>query len=753
MATKKAVWGIDVGQCALKAIKLQAAGDGVEILEFAVIEHEKILSHPNVDAPELIKAAVEKFRTQHEVKNDLVVIGVPGQQTLSRFIKLPPVEPKKIPDIVRYEAQQQIPFDMDEVVWDYQTFTESDAPDVEVGIFAIRKELIRKHIDYFSAAGIEPVLAQASPLAMYNAFCYDQGTTDQATILLDIGTQTTDLIVVEGNSIWARPVPIGGNAFTEALVRAFKLSHTKAEHLKRNASSSKYARQIFQAMRPVFADLISEVQRSIGFYTAMHRDSEISRIVGVGNAFILPGLQKFMQQNLQIDAQRFAKFDKATLADAAKTNDFNNAVPSLLVAYGLAVQGLGLGSISSSLLPPEIARQLVWQRKSGPFGLAAACFAAAAGVIWFSNQSAQGTISNLGAAQPAPIADVPAAKAALQRSPDGDPLRYAKTIEASVNKLKSRYDEVKNLANEDSQTVLKFADLGKFNPIVPRIMQAVHSAFEEQAPGLPVSSGREYMQLVRDAQTKRDNLVKGQGVSPDDPRIQELDRIIHRHLRKELWITEFEMVFEEDLLNKINAWGEDLVPEKEKTEVTGVPGWFIRLYCHTTFNEPEGWLDDTVLPAILEAGRKPKMGFYFANAKLIPKPAKIRDLSKPMVRMQGAFGGGGQGGGAAQPRGGRGGGRGAGLGGRGFQPGSPPSAPTPQENAPDDRLRLKLGHDPLLPKEKWFESDWDVWIEILVPYRDAPANVLKKPNKDDKQPGDMADDNATGGGGGDATGG
>src|SRR5438105_9330217 len=262
MATKSAVWGIDIGQCALKAIKLQTAGDKVEVLAFETVEHEKILSHPECDAPATIKAAVQKFTSRNDLKGDLVAVAVPGQQTLSRFTKLPPVEQKRIPDIVKFEAGQQIPFDMDEVIWDYQTFSEPDSPDVEVGIFAIRKELIRTHLAYFTDAGIEPMLVQPSPLAVYNAVRYDQPKLDKATILLDIGATATDLIVMEGSTIWSRPVPLGGNAFTEALVKSFKLSHAKAENLKRTAATTKYARQIFQAMRPVFADLISEVQRS-----------------------------------------------------------------------------------------------------------------------------------------------------------------------------------------------------------------------------------------------------------------------------------------------------------------------------------------------------------------------------------------------------------------------------------------------------------------------------------------------------------
>src|SRR5215467_8918420 len=102
MAAKGGVWGIDVGQCALKAVKLRPAGDDkVEVVAFDLIEHPKILSQPDAEPDELIKAALEKFASRNDWQKDDFVIGVPGQQTFARFCKLPPVDAKKIPDLVR----------------------------------------------------------------------------------------------------------------------------------------------------------------------------------------------------------------------------------------------------------------------------------------------------------------------------------------------------------------------------------------------------------------------------------------------------------------------------------------------------------------------------------------------------------------------------------------------------------------------------------------------------------------------------
>src|SRR4029077_8994475 len=139
--------------------------------------------------------------------------------------------------------------------------------------------------------------------AVYNAMYYDN-RLKETSMIIDLGAENTDLIIADENTIWLRSIPIGGNNFTEALVKAFKLNFAKAEDLKRNAATSKYARQIFQAMRPIFADLVAEIQRSIGFYSSVHRDSRIKKVLALGGTFKLPGLQKYLQQNLQMDVER-----------------------------------------------------------------------------------------------------------------------------------------------------------------------------------------------------------------------------------------------------------------------------------------------------------------------------------------------------------------------------------------------------------------------------------------------------------------
>src|SRR5262249_54524989 len=235
-----------------------------------------------------------------------------------KFIKLPPVEKKRIPDIVKFEARQQIPFQLEEVVWAYQQIGDDEADEeeftmAEVGLFAMKRDQINRAILPFRNAGIEVDIVQMSPIALYNFITFDRlkgSASKESVVLLDIGADNTDLIITDGNRIWQRNVPIGGNHFTRALTKELKLTFAKAEHLKRNATKAPDPRSIFTAMRGVFNDFASEINRSIGFYSSINRTAKIKKIIGLGNGFKLPGLQKFLQQNLSNEVGKLEGFDK-----------------------------------------------------------------------------------------------------------------------------------------------------------------------------------------------------------------------------------------------------------------------------------------------------------------------------------------------------------------------------------------------------------------------------------------------------------
>lgn len=372
MPNRNDSWGIEVGANAIKALRLVRKKGQILVADYEIIPFKKILTTPDINVDEAIQVNLDQFLSRHSVAKSTVMISVPGHMAFARFAKLPPVDPKKIPDIVKFEAVQQIPFPIEQVEWDYQIFSRPDSPDVEVGIVAITRERVLQFLNNYYSVGLAVDGLTLSPMAVYNAMAYEMDLTNESpgAIFLDIGTSATDVVIVENGQLWIRPLPIGGNNFTEALVRAFKLSFPKAERLKREAGTSKYARQIFQAMRPVFADLVQEVQRTLGHYQTVYRDSKLTRMVCLGSTFRLPGMQKFLKQQLQLEVIRPDGFKKIKVDDKEEAVFAENAL-NLATAYGLALQGLELEKVSVNILPRKIIRQRLWREKGLWFGAAA----------------------------------------------------------------------------------------------------------------------------------------------------------------------------------------------------------------------------------------------------------------------------------------------------------------------------------------------------------------------------------------------
>lgn len=383
MGASNECWGIEMGFGAIKALKLQQDGDEIKVIDYAVINHPKVLSTPDLDQDDAMRVALGTLASTKDLSGARISISLPGHQSFARFAKLPPVDPKKVGDIVKFEAVQQIPFPLEEVEWDYQTFVSPNSPDIEVGIFAVTRERINNRLSMLADVGLTPDYATISPVAVYNALAVDLGFTEDTpgTIILDIGTVATDLIIAEAGRVWVRTFPIGGHQFTDALVSAFKLSYSKAEKLKREAEQTKHARHVFQAMRPIFGDLAQEVQRSIGFYQSVHPDADLKRLIGLGSTFKLPGLRKYLKQQLQLDVYRIEQFKKLSM-DGPEAGEFQAASLNLTTAYGCAMQALGVAPMRANLMPTGVLRDAAWKRKVPYFAAAAGLAALASGAMF-----------------------------------------------------------------------------------------------------------------------------------------------------------------------------------------------------------------------------------------------------------------------------------------------------------------------------------------------------------------------------------
>ncbi|MCE5269546.1 MAG: pilus assembly protein PilM [Planctomycetaceae bacterium] len=478
-----AVWGIDIGQCALKALRCSAHEDPDKVVAeaFDYIEYPKILSQSGSDPAELIGDAMQQFLSRNSVLGDRVAVSVPGQAGLARFIKLPPVEAKKIPDIVRYEARQQIPFDLNDVVWDYQrmgggSVEEGFALETEVGLFAMKRDAVFRSLAPFLKADVEVDVVQLTPLVLYNFLLfdrlgelpspdeYDPENPPESTVMIAMGTDATDLVITNGFRVWQRSIPIGGSHFTKALVRELKLTFAKAEHLKRNATAAADPKAVFQAMRPVFNDLLTELQRSIGYFSNLNRADTIGPVVALGNAMKLPGLRRYLSQSLGYDIQKVDSYRGLIGSQVLTAPSFQENLLSFGVCYGLCLQGLGKGGVHTNLLPKEIVNERLIKRKK-PWAVAAAAVLLLAFCVHYAASSlALNTVS-----------------ANSWTAAEGQ----AKRLSGEFSRLKSEYEQARNEYKATDEIGQHLVGNAEARLQWLELLKAINSSLPESQPDDP----------------------------------------------------------------------------------------------------------------------------------------------------------------------------------------------------------------------------------------------------------------------------
>ncbi len=380
MESSKVAWGIEVGEFALKAIRVQMVDDEVTVTDFAVIPHQKVLSDPSVsDRAGMIRVTLGAFAQSHaeQIATEPIIMSLPGNVGFARFATIPAVDAKTLRSMIEYEAKQQIPFPIEEVEWDSHVLPADDSGQCAIGIFAVTKERLQELLTLYADCGIEPDVLTLSSVAVYNALNYDLELDEKTEPLacLDIGTNSSDLIVVARGKFWIRTFPIGGSEFTTAIADAFatqNVNYTRAEKIKVDRTpNEKILRARTMAMRRVTGQLIDEIGRSREFYQASNEEIAVKRAFGVGSTLKIPGLRTKIAGDLQMSLERLEEFKRVHL-NGPDGADFAAHSINLLTALGLALQGVGLAKVDLNLSPMARIRRKIWKAKTPWFVAAAA---------------------------------------------------------------------------------------------------------------------------------------------------------------------------------------------------------------------------------------------------------------------------------------------------------------------------------------------------------------------------------------------
>jgi type IV pilus assembly protein PilM len=332
--------------------------------------------------PSQITNALREMLAELGIKSARANYAVPSQSVFTRFVKLPAVEEEKIERIIAFEAQQNVPFPISEVVWDYQLVGGGTAEQLQVVLVAIKSDLLEALNSAVEATGLRPVVIDVATMALTNAFRYNYNELGGCSLLIDIGARTTNLIFVEQDKIFTRNVPIGGSSITSALAKELNEPFNRAEARKKEskldsltggpvAVSSADIEPISKTVLTTMTRLHAEIMRSISHYRSQQAGNAPLRIYLCGGTSSTPQLREFFAEKLQLPIEFFDPLRRIALSREAQ--DAAASAHLLGENVGLALRAFTRCPMELNLRPSSVVRAHQAERRRPFLVAAAAC--------------------------------------------------------------------------------------------------------------------------------------------------------------------------------------------------------------------------------------------------------------------------------------------------------------------------------------------------------------------------------------------
>jgi type IV pilus assembly protein PilM len=349
-AKPKTVVGLDIGSSAVKAVELKRSGKGYKVTAFGAepIPPDAIVDGAIIDAGSVADAIRRVFEGKKAFKSKEVCGSLSGNAVIVKKITLPVMTETELAESIYWEAEQYIPFDIQDVNLDYQILDPGTGPNsrgsMDVLLVAAKKEKISDYTNVISQAGRTPVVIDVDAFALQNAFEVNYGLdAAKVVVLLNAGASAINVNILQGDqSVFTRDISIGGNAYTEAVQKELDLPFESAEQLKKgipvDGATYEEAQPVLHA---VTENVLLEIQKTFDFFKASASTDQIDRIMLSGGASRVDGFRQMLQERFNAPVEEFDPFRTVTWDSKKLAGEPADMAPTAAVAVGLALRKVG----------------------------------------------------------------------------------------------------------------------------------------------------------------------------------------------------------------------------------------------------------------------------------------------------------------------------------------------------------------------------------------------------------------------------
>jgi type IV pilus assembly protein PilM len=395
MAASKGIYALNLGTQTISLAEFVRSANGGLVL--ARMKQAEILGDPAADATRTAqtKVQVQQLVADLKLQGRKVNYAIASHVIFTRPVTLPSVgDASQVEQIVGFEAQQNVPYPIAEVVWDWQLLDAGDGGQVEVILAAIKSDLLDEINSAVQEGGLQPAVVDIAPMALYNAFRYNYPDAEGCSIVVDIGSRTTNLLFCEPGKIFPRRLNIGGSSITTAIAKDFSCSFAEADERKVKdgfvSLGGTYAEpddveiaRISKITRNQMTRLHQEIARSITFYRSEHSGSQPQRVLIGGGTASLPYIREFFQEKFPgMEVEYFNPLRNVAVADSLDVESIGRSAHMFGELVGLALRGAGSCPMELNLRPSSLVKAEK-QAAQRPYIIAAGvCALAALGAWW-----------------------------------------------------------------------------------------------------------------------------------------------------------------------------------------------------------------------------------------------------------------------------------------------------------------------------------------------------------------------------------